>query len=136
MGCPCESSGGVPDASEAMILPSRSPQARPSASIFTPGVLASNRRAISLKALIVCGSVSVCQTRTTLSCDRAEPDEPMPAPAVTAAAARTRTMRDAIVICFLHRDCCFLPGEAPHVRPVFLQHLHRNEGGCALHMRR
>ena len=65
MGCPCESSGGSPAASEAMILPSRSPQASPSASIFTPGFLASKRRAMSLKALIVCGSVSVCQTRTT-----------------------------------------------------------------------
>src|SRR5262249_54730743 len=66
-GWPCDNSGGDPAASDAMILPSRSVQASPSASILMPGFFASKRRAMSLNALVVCGSVFVCPTRPSLS---------------------------------------------------------------------
>src|SRR5947208_3837542 len=65
IGWPCESSGGVPAASEAMILPSRSPQASASTSTFTPGCFASKRLAMFLAASWELGCVSVCHTRMT-----------------------------------------------------------------------
>jgi hypothetical protein len=85
IGWPCDNSGGDPAASDAMILPSRSVQASPSASTLMPGCFASKRRAMSLNALMVCGSVSVCQTRTTLSCAEAGTAKATISPAASAA---------------------------------------------------
>src|SRR5205814_1822658 len=65
IGWPCESSGGVPAASEAMILPSRSPHASASTSTFTPGCFASKRLAMFLTVSWELGCVSVCHTRMT-----------------------------------------------------------------------
>src|SRR5256884_6763380 len=65
IGWPCDSSGGVPAASEAMILPSTSPPASASTSTFTPGCFASKRLAMFLTASWELGCVSVCHTRMT-----------------------------------------------------------------------
>src|SRR6266849_2759233 len=65
IGWPCDSSGGVPAASEAMSRPSRSPQASPSTSTLTPGFFASKRLAMLRIASCELGCVSVCQTRMT-----------------------------------------------------------------------
>src|SRR5436309_10767677 len=66
IGWACESSGGVPADSEAMILPSRSPQASASTSTFTPGCFASKRLAMFLTASCELGCGSECPTRMTL----------------------------------------------------------------------
>lgn len=50
IGWPCDNSGGDPAASDAMIFPSRSVQASPSASILMPGFFASKRRPMLLNA--------------------------------------------------------------------------------------
>src|SRR5438034_2521637 len=72
IGWPCESSGGVPAASDCMILGSRSPQASASTSTFTPGCFASKRLAMFFTASCELGCVSVCQTRMTFCAWAAE----------------------------------------------------------------